>query len=605
MTASAERAPANRVSAGGAPTERTTAKPRFSSDLPQVWIGIFLIAVTGFGPSLVGNSYWVHTFQLVNIYIAASVFQNFLFVDAGQKSFGQGVLLGLGAYVTAIFFGLHGYPFMLAAAIGMGAAVAGGLLFAFPALRVQYFHLGFVTLSAAIVFPQLLMSLDRWTNGINGISVSMPELHHEWFLGLSPLTIIIAVWPMIALWIHYAIRRSKLGRDMRVAAISPEAARSLGIKPGVMRFIAFIIAAIGTGVCGVLYLPAVSFVSPQGFNVELSFVFFFAVVVGGRGQMLGPIIGIWIVFILPNIALAQLVEYRLLIYGLLTLAAVMLFPDGIVGSIERWRVKRGVTGRGEQAFRVDRFLDTLEGGKDSQPSQEIVVEVRGGTKKFGEVVAVDNVDLKVRKGEVHGLIGANGSGKTSLLNVLSGLSRLNAGSFAIKGRNATRMAADRIADLGIGRTFQTPRIFREFSLWDNLRIGIDARTGVGSADIGKLADALEAEFAEDSAELLSHGQRRLVEVMRAVLKEAEIIFFDEPAAGLSQSERANFARLVKFLSRRMGKTIILVEHDLDLVWDIADTITVMEQGRVVASGSPEQMAKDPAVQHMFVGGRRA
>ncbi len=582
-----------------------SAKPRFSSDLQQVWIGMALIAVTGFGPSLIGNSYWVHIFQLVNIYIAASVFQNILFVDAGQKSFGQGVILGLGAYVTAIFFGLHSYSFAASASIGLAAAIVGGLLFAFPALRVQYFHLGFVTLSAAIVFPQLLMSLDRWTNGINGISVSMPGLQGESVLGLSPLTILVALYPMLALWAHYGIRRSRLGRRMRVAALSPEAARSLGIKPGVMRFIAFVIAAIGTGLCGVLYVPTVGFMSPQGFNVELSFVFFFAVVVGGRGQMLGPVIGIWIIYILPNVALAQFVEYRLLIYGLLTLATVMLFPDGVVGSIERWRIRRRIAGRGEQAFRVDAFLQDFRGGKDTSPSHEIAVEVRAGLKKFGEVIAVDKVDLKVRRGEIHGLIGANGSGKTSLLNVLSGLSRLNAGSFLIEGVDATRMAADRIADLGVGRTFQTPRIFPQLSLWDNLRIGVDAGAGAGDVDVARLSRSLEAEFSEDSAELLSHGQRRLAEVVRTVLKEANILFFDEPAAGLSQSERANFAKLVTFLSRRMGKTIILVEHDLDLVWDIADTITVMEQGRVVASGQPDAVAKDAAVQHMFVGSRHA
>lgn len=580
-------------------------KQRFSSDLPQVWIGMALIAVTGFLPSFLGNSYWVHTFQLVNIYIAAAIFQNFLFVDAGQKSFGQGVILGLGAYVTAIFFGLHDYSFAMAAAIGLGAAALGGLLFALPALRVQYFHLGFVTLSAAIVFPQLLMTLDRWTNGINGISVEMPELHHEIGLGLSPLTILVAVYPMLALWVHYFIRRSRLGRQMRVAAISPEGARSLGIKPGLMRFTAFVIAAIGTGICGILYLPTVAFVSPQGFNVELSFVFFFAVVVGGRGQMLGPIIGIWIVFILPNIALAGFVEYRLLIYGFLTLATVILFPDGVVGTIERWRARRGVAGRGEQAFRVDAFLDRLKGDRVAEPSGNVAIEVRGGTKKFGEVIAVNEVDLTVREGEIHGLIGANGSGKTSLLNVLSGLSRLDSGSFVINGREATRLAADRIANMGVGRTFQTPRIYPQFSLWENLKVGMDARTGDTGSDMDALARALEQEFSEDSAELLSHGQRRLVEVMRTVLKEASIILFDEPAAGLSQSERANFSRLVRFLSRQMGKTVILVEHDLDLVWGIADTITVMEQGRIVASGNPEAVAEDPAVQHMFIGGRRA
>jgi branched-chain amino acid transport system permease protein len=581
------------------------SKPRFSSDLPQVWIGIALVAVTGFGPSLFGNPYWVHTFQLVNIYIAAAIFQNFLFVDAGQKSFGQGVLLGLAAYVAAIFFGLHNYSFAVASIIGLVAAILGGLLFALPALRVQGFHLGFVTLSAAIVFPQLLISLDQWTKGINGISVAMPALHDEMAFGLSPLTVLVALYPMVALAVHYAIRRSKLGRQMRVAALSPEAARSLGIKPGVMRFVAFTIAAVGTGTCGLLYLPVVSFVSPQGFNVELSFVFFFAVVVGGRGQMLGPVIGIWVVFILPNILLAQFVEYRLLIYGVLTLITVMLFPDGIVGTIERMRLMRSRTGRGEQGFRVDAFLEGLDGGHSREPSDRVVVEVRDGTKKFGAVVAVDGVNLKVREGEIHGLIGANGSGKTSLLNVLSGLSRLNAGSFLIDGKDATRMAADRIANMKLGRTFQTPRIFPQLSLWDNLRVGLDARTGEPEPSIAKLAAALEAEFREDSAELLSHGQRRLAEVLRTVLKEAKIVLFDEPAAGLSQSERANFAKLLRFLSRGMGKTIILVEHDLDLVWGIADTITVLEQGRVVASGLPEAVARDPAVQHMFVGGRRA
>lgn len=584
----------------------TKPKGRFNSDLTQVWIGVVLIAITGFGPVILGNSYWIHTFQLVNIYIAAAIFQNMLFVDAGQKSFGQGAILGLAAYGAAILYGLHGWSFAAASVGGLVAAVLGGLLFALPALRVQGFHLGFVTMSAAIVFPQLLVTLDKWTNGINGISVTVPALTNPVVGSMSPLAIAVAVFPMIALFTHYAIRRSKLGRSMFVAALSPEAARSLGIKPGVMRFTAFIVASIGTGICGILYLPTVAFVSPQGFNIELSFVFFFAVVVGGRGQMLGPVIGIWIVFILPNILLAQFVEYRLLMYGCLTLLAVLIFPDGIVGSIERLRAKRKQTGGGEQAFRIDGYLADLQSGKVTrEPSEEIVVEVRNGTKKFGEVVAVSAVDLKVRKGEVHGLIGANGSGKTSLLNVLSGLSRLNSGSFMINGIDATNMAADRIANMSLGRTFQAPRIFSQLSLWDNLKIGIDARVGPASADITALANAMEAEFGQDSANLLSHGQRRLVEVMRTVLKEATIVLFDEPAAGLSQSERTNFANLVKFLSRQMGKTVILVEHDLDLVWGIADTITVLEQGRVVSSGKPDVVAKDPAVQHMFVGSRHA
>lgn len=580
-------------------------KVRFSSDLFQVWIGMALIAVTGIGPALIGNDYWSHTFQLVNIYIAASIFQNFLFVDAGQKSFGQGVLLGLGAYVTAIFFGLHGLPFLVAAVIGLAASVLGGLLFALPALRVQYFHLGFVTMSAAIVFPQLLVTMDRWTNGINGISVTLPALQKPLVLGLSPLTILVTVWPMIALWAHYLLRRSRLGRRMRVAAISPEGARALGIKPGYMRFAAFILAAVGTGLCGILYLPTAQFVSPQGFGIELSFIFFFAVVVGGRGQLIGPVVGMWIVYILPNIALASFVEYRMLMYGILTLLTVMMFPDGIVGTIERLRQKRRIAGRGEQAFRLEGRLEGVGSATELEPSEEIAIEVRNGRKTFGAVVAVDGVNLKVRKGEVHGLIGANGSGKTSLLNVLSGMSRLNAGQVFVNGRETTRLSADQVANLGMGRTFQTPRIYTQLSLWENMLIGLEARSGKADPGLEQVARKLAADYAEDSAELLSHGQRRLAEVMRTVLKEADIILFDEPAAGLSQGERENFAKLVRFLSRRMGKTVVLVEHDLELVWGITDRITVMEQGKVVSSGAPDVVAKDAAVQHMFAGVKHA
>ena len=265
------------------------APARFNSDWEQLWIGVALVAVTGFIPTLIGNSYWAHTFQLVNLYIAVAVFQNLLFVDAGQKSFGQGAILGVGAYGFAIAYGIHGFSFFVAALAGVLASVVGGLLFALPALRVQGFHLGFVTMSAGIVFPQLVVTLDKWTNGINGISIKIPWMTDPLFLGFSLAGLLAAVFPMIALALHYALRQSRLGRRMRVAAASPEAAQSLGVKPGLMRCIAFIIACAGTGVAGALYGPTVGFVNPSSFNIELSFVFFFAVVVGGRGQLLGPI----------------------------------------------------------------------------------------------------------------------------------------------------------------------------------------------------------------------------------------------------------------------------------------------------------------------------
>jgi branched-chain amino acid transport system permease protein len=595
--------PAATTTAGRA----AAAHAPFSSDGAQFRIGLAIILVVGIAPGLLGNSYWEHTFQLVTLYFAVAILQNFLFVDAGQKSFGQGAILGLGAYGLAIVSGVGGWPLFVGFLAGVAAATAGGLLFALPALRVQGFHLGFVTMSAAIVFPQLMTNADWLTRGINGIRVPTPALSTPLVGHLTPMSLAITALAIGALVFHRRIRASRLGRRMRIAAESAEAARSLGIRPGLMRCVAFVLACFGTGVCGAVYTPAVGFITPQAFMIELSFVFFFAVVVGGRGQLLGPIVGILIIYVLPSIVLVQLIEYRLLVYGFLTLLVVILFPDGVVGSFETWRRRRSQRGGGERGFQLAAVTEAVGRlpARPADPTAPPVIVVRGASKRFGQVVALDGVDMQVRPGEIHGLVGANGSGKTSLLNVLTGLSRLDFGTYAFRGRDVTRAQAASIADAGLARTFQTPRVFPSLSVWGNIQVGLDARTTPPGPEMEALAERLRAAHAEDSPNLLSHGQRRLLEVVRVVMKDPSVVLFDEPAAGLSPQERTEFGALVRLLSRRLGQAVVLVEHDLDLVWGIADRITVLESGRVVASGAPADLARDPAVQHLFVGGAHA
>jgi branched-chain amino acid transport system permease protein len=169
----------------------------------------------------------------------------------------------------------------------------------------------------------------------------------------------------------------------------------------------------------------------------------------------------------------------------------------------------------------------------------------------------------------------------------------------------TTMAPHRVARLGLGRTFQTPRIFSGLSLWDNVQIGIDARADQGQGIDKAAVDALRRTLAHGSPDWVPHGQRRLVEVLRVALKGSHILLLDEPAAGLSPEERRDFAALLKQLRDDFATTIVLVEHDLDFVWGIADHITVLDAGRVVASGLPDAVAKDPAVAHMFIQGNHA
>lgn len=586
---------------------QTARRGSFDSDSQQLWIATALLLATGIVPAMFGNSYWDHSFQLMNIYIAVTVLQNWLFVDAGQKSFGQGVLLGLGAYGFAIASGIHDMSVAMGLFWGLVAAAGGGLLFALPALRVQGFHLGFVTLSAAVVFPQVLLQLDDVTQGLNGISMPIPALNAPVLFGISGLSLLCTAAPIAALVFHFLMRRSRLGRRMRTAAESPEAARSLGIRPGVMSSAAFMIAAIGTGICGLLFVPAVSFVTPQSFLMDVSFIFFFAVVVGGRGQILGPVIGIWAVFTIPNILLVDLAHYKPLVYGFITLIVVLLFPDGVVGSIEEWRRKRGQIGGGERAFHLTALTDWLSSLPDHAASagDAPIISVKGATKRFGSVVAVDKVDFDLRAGEIHGLVGANGSGKTSLLNILNGFSRMNEGSYHFSGRDVSTASAPEIATQGLGRTFQTPRIFPSFSIWNNVRVGLDARETPLPEELARILAQMEDDHVGGMPTLLSHGQRRILEVVRVVLKDSRVVLFDEPAAGLSSEEREEFSNLVRLLSRKLGTAVVLVEHDLDLVWAIADRITVLETGQLVAQGRPHDLARDPAVQHLFVGGSHA
>ncbi len=562
----------------------------------QLLLGIVCVVVSIVAPAAVGSAYWTHNFLVVNLFVTVAVLQNMLLADAGQVSFGQGAVFGLSAFAAGIVSGLWGYSYGLGFLAGTGMAIVLGLLFALPALRVQGYYLGFVTLSAAVVFPELIVALNDLTNGINGITRAVPSLAAPIGLGLSWIALMVMALAAGTLTFHAILRNTRLGRQMRVAAVSPEAAATLGINPGMLRFIAFTIAAAGTGLAGALYVPVLGFVSPYAFRVDLSIFFFFSVIVGGSGQLLGPVIGVWILYLVPNALLADLATYRLLGYGLIALLIMLALPDGVIGSIESFRRSRRMRTR-IPAIAVDRVLSWT--GARPRPAAQAAIAVQGARKTFGRLAALDGVNLQVAAGQVHGLVGPNGSGKTTLLNAISGLIPLSAGSIAINGTDTTRAPAYRVARLGVGRTFQTPRVFEDMSIWENLEIGADMRGG--DDWLLRMLEPFRADWAANRPDLLAHAQRRVLEVLRTVASDADILLLDEPAAGLSGEERRDFARLIRFLRDTLGKTIVVVEHDLALVWCVADRITVLDAGAIVAEGAPREIAADPKVRALFTG----
>jgi branched-chain amino acid transport system permease protein len=568
-------------------TQTIAATPRRDWELH---LGVAVLALGIAIPALLGSEYWTYIALLLALYATVGTLQNMLLADAGQVSFGQGAVFGAAAYAVGIFVGAHGNGYAAAVLIGVPASVLLGSLYALPALRVQGYYLGFVTLSAAVVFPELLVAFNAWTNGINGIRVDVPGLNAKLFAGVTPLCFIIFLLAAGALCGHAWLRKQRFGQRMMIAAASPEAAMTLGFSPGHARAAAFVFAAVGTALAGALYVPLVSFVSPSAFQVELSIFFFFAVVVGGQGRLIGPLVGVAVLYLVPNALLVGLLQYRLLGYGAIALIIMLLFPDGIVGTIaKRLAARRTDTLAGDIDFAIVADAASVASHRDG-----FAIEIKGARKRYGELAALDNVDIAVRPRTIHGIVGPNGSGKTTLLNAISGFVKLDGGGLAVLGSEVAHRAAWRIARLGVGRTFQTPRVFDALSIRENIEVA--ARRPMAG---------LPADWDRARPDLLPHAQRRLLEVLRVVASDAELLLLDEPAAGLSPMERRNFAALLRTLRDRLGKTIVFVEHDLALVWRVADRITVLDAGKVIADGSPDDIIGDSRVRALFTGAARA
>ncbi len=579
----------------------------------QLVLAVAIVAACIGIPALAGNVYWLHIAQLCCLYASAAVFQNLLVSDANQISFGQGAVFGVAAYSFGMASGLNGLPLAAGAALGICAAVLVGLVLAGPSLRVQGYYLGFVTIAAAMVFPEMLLAFNEYTNGVIGIGVDAGALRRPLAGPIDLLTVIVAVTTSAAFVVHRRVRLSRLGRMMVVSGISPEGAASLGFRPGRMRFAAFVIAAFFTGIAGVIYVPVIEFVSPHSFAFEFSAFLFFAMIVGGQGRLIGPLFGVAVLYIVPNVLLVDLVQYRLIVYGFMALAVMLLFPDGIAGSIIRLLARSSERPAGVAVdfnalgAEVERQLHASAGGRQAtstgmQASGEapVLVSLHDVVRFYGSVAALDHVSLSIRRGGVHGLVGPNGSGKTTLLNAISGFIKPQSGSITAFGRPTAGMTVAGIARLGVGRTFQAPRIYDRLTIAGNLQLGFDAPN--------RATAHWSAAFAEDNAgwlhseaASLTHGQRRLIELYRVALTDAELLLLDEPAAGLSPDERVVLGRLVRKLCSEGGKTILIVEHDLNLVWAVADRISVLESGRLVADGTPDDIRRNPDIERLFTG----
>ncbi|MEE3649912.1 MULTISPECIES: branched-chain amino acid ABC transporter ATP-binding protein/permease [unclassified Brenneria] len=563
--------------------------------LALMLLGVISLLLPGFL-----GSYTLLVFSLFALGVTTVVGLNILLGLSGQVSFGHIAFYALGAYVSAGLT-MAGLPLgvaMLAAMLVCG--LIGGLL-AIPALRVSGPFLAMITIAFALVVRHLLIEWREVTGGSNGLmGIPMPE-----FGGLDPalgLAVCCGLLMMAALCGFARLQHSQWGLAMRAVKASEIAARSLGFNPVVSKTLAFTLSAMFTSAAGALVAPLMMFINPDSFPFSQSILFILAVVIGGSGTLLGPVLGALLIVVLPEL-LSTFAEYRLLIFAVLLLTVLWLAPRGILGTLARWLAKPPVQ------FAPQTADDALLRGHFKH-SGNTVLKVENIGIRFGGVQAAKDISFQVQPGEVLGLIGPNGAGKTTVLNMISGFYRADSGSIRLQ-QELRGLPAWRVARNGIARTYQTTQLFSGMSVLENLLVAQQrGRQGLPwrrpTADAHEVAMALLALVGyrgsvHTPAEDLPHVDRRLVEIARALALNPALLLLDEPAAGLSREETDALIPLLRRLAG-FGLAVIVVEHDMALVMAVSDRIQVLDAGKPLAQGAPAEVQRNPAVVAAYLGG---
>jgi ABC-type branched-subunit amino acid transport system ATPase component/ABC-type branched-subunit amino acid transport system permease subunit len=592
---------------GGASTSATWLPGWF-----EAWFPVILLAVVGGSLPLWGDSFFGIIATRVCVYWVLVSGLNLVVGFAGQLAIGWVSLLTIGAYVASALAAGRVTPEIPAYVSLVAAALLGavfGLIAGLPALRLRTFYFAMTTLGLSTIVTQIALAWKSVTGGGVGIPGPAMPVPFDTPWGFYYFTLILA---LICTWMTCNIATSRYGRALVATRDAEVAAEAVGIyKPGLLMTI-FLFSGALAGLAGGLFASLQSYITPDAFTFDLSVLFFIAILIGGRGSVLGPLLGTAVLTILPEFA-APLVQWSTFLYAVLLLLIVLLVPGGIADLLD-FRNRKPLDQHREIRPRPELLPQVL-----GDQTRESMLDLKGIVLAFGGVRAVDGVDLQLKTGEVHGLIGPNGSGKTTVLNVISGYYAPQHGSVMRDGVDFLREGPHTRARHKIARTFQTPRLVGESSVLDNVMIGATTdghasfvesllslsrhrRDEAHLREKGMAALALVGleRIANVRADRLQHSELRFVEIARALMMKPSFLLLDEPAAGLSVDEIKRLDQLIRAISRR-GTGVLLVEHHADLIFDICDRVTVLNLGKVLASGSPDYVRTHQEVINAYLG----
>jgi branched-chain amino acid transport system permease protein len=572
-----------------------------------------VLAVVVAGIVLRGNATFIQAATFAAIWAIAAIGLSLLLGNVNQISLGQAGFFAIGAYAVAYALDATSWPFWAAALVGIVVAALVGIVLGFVALRFRGHYLAMATLAFGVIVIGVFHQTDAF-HGASGFT-DLPTA------SLGPLVLtgprLYAVAWIVALLVaalSLNLLHGRTGTAFETIRNDELAAEVLGVPTRRYKIVAFAYAGALAGAAGTLYAALLGVVAPDALGVNLSIDFLLMVVLGGAGGVSGALIGAAVIGYL-DVAGSQFENWRQVVYGLLVIAIVIFAPGGLVGILRRPR--RRVTPVAAVPVTVTPVAAPLA---VAPPRPERTpLEVCGVTKRFGGLVAVDDVSFALAPGTLTSLIGPNGAGKTTLFNAICGVGRVSAGSVRVGGVDVTGRQPHRIAKLGVGRTFQNARLFGEMTALENVVAGAFRieRTGFAADLLGLPAarrarrDAIERaretlarlgieHVANTYAKDLAFGDRRRVELARAIAADPWLLLVDEPAAGLNARERETLQGDLVALRDR-GVTLLLIEHDMRLVMTISERVMVLEFGRTIADGAPAVVRRDPQVVAAYLG----